>query len=244
MAEWFREWFNTDEYLYVYRSRNEQDAKKLVELIVKNVNLPENSKVLDLACGAGRHSILFAQKGFKVTAVDLSENLLKVARHSAKEAKVNINFVQTDIRHFCINKKFDLLVSLFTSFGYFDNDKENFMLFDMVQELLNENGSFALDYFNPIYIRKNLVRKSEEQFNDGKIIQERKIVENRVIKRIKIIKDGKEKDFMENVRMYPLEELKREIEKRGIMIKHVYGNSDGDSFDAENSKRIVLIAQK
>jgi cyclopropane fatty-acyl-phospholipid synthase-like methyltransferase len=244
MAEWFREWFNTDEYLYVYRNRNEQDAKKLVELIIKNVNLPENSRVLDLACGAGRHSVLFAQKGFKVTAVDLSENLLKVARLSAKEANVNINFVQADIRHFCINKKFDLIANLFTSFGYFDDDKENFLLFDTVQELLNKNGSFALDYFNPIYIRKNLVKKSEEPFNGGKIIQEREIVGSRVIKRIKIIKDGKVKNFIENVRMYSLDEIENEIKKRGMKIKHIYGNSNGDSFAAEKSKRIILIAQK
>ena len=70
MTEWFKEWFDTDEYLYVYRNRNEEDAKKLVELILHNVDLKPPADILDLACGTGRHSILFAENGYDVTAVD------------------------------------------------------------------------------------------------------------------------------------------------------------------------------
>ena len=90
MSEWFEVWFNTDEYLDVYQHRNEADANALVQLILKNVNLDRNASVLDLACGAGRHSILFAKRGFKVTAVDLSDNLLRVAKKSAEKNKVSI----------------------------------------------------------------------------------------------------------------------------------------------------------
>lgn len=244
MAEWFREWFNTEEYLHVYRKRNEKDANKLVELILNSVNLSNNSKVLDLACGTGRHSILFAQKGFKVTAVDLSENLLKVARQDAKEAKVNINFVQSDIRNFCISSKFDLVVNLFTSFGYFENDEQNFILFDIVKNSLVENGYFVLDYFNENFVRKNLVSKSQEIYKDEKITQEREIAGNRVVKKIKIEKDGKEKNFMENVRMYSRKEIEKEIDKRDMKIKYLFGSSSGEAFDIEHSKRIIIIAQK
>ena len=84
-SEWFKDWFDTDEYLYVYRKRNDEDAKNLVELILNNVEMRPHDNILDLACGTGRHSILFAEKGYVVMAVDLSKNLLAIAQKSAEE---------------------------------------------------------------------------------------------------------------------------------------------------------------
>ncbi len=244
MKEWFKDWFNTEEYLNVYKHRNEQDAKELVELILENINLPSNGKVLDLACGAGRHSILFAQKGFKVSAVDLSKNLLNFANIAAGIANVNINFIEADLRNLCIKPKFDLVVNLFTSFGYFEDDKENFKLFNRTFYFLDDKGYFVLDFFNREYVKKNLIPRSEEELNHSRIIQQRKIVGERVIKEITILKDGKEKHFKESVRMYCKDELIREIEKRGFKIEKVFGGVRGRTFDLETSPRIVIIARK
>ncbi len=244
MSEWFRDWFNTEEYLYVYRKRNEKDAKKLVDLILKNTNLKKDAGILDLACGTGRHSIFFASCGYKVTAVDLSENLLKVARASAQAANVDIRFIQADMRHFCVNEEFDLIVNLFTSFGYFEEDEKNFRLFDFVNKQLSEKGSFVLDYFNRNYVENNLVKLSEEKTNGTKIIQERSIIGNRVVKKIKILKDGIEKRFEENVRMYYKSELVEEILKRNMRIKNIFGDSKGNNFDIDTSKRIIIIAER
>jgi len=83
MTEWFEDWFNTEEYLNVYRHRNEEDAKNLFDLIIKNVLLEKGSKVLDLACGAGRHSILFAKNNFDVTAVDPAT--IRLGREGVRE---------------------------------------------------------------------------------------------------------------------------------------------------------------
>ncbi len=244
MKEWFKDWFNTEEYLNVYKHRNEQDAKELVELILENVNLPTNGKVLDLACGPGRHSILFAQKGFKVSAVDLSKNLLDFANAAACTANVNINFIEADIRNLCIKPKFDLVVNLFTSFGYFEDDKENFKLFNRTFYFLDDKGYFVLDFFNKEYVKKNLIPRSEEELNNSRIIQQRKIEGERVIKKITILKDGKEQHFMESVRMYGKDELIREIEKRGFKIEKIFGGVRGRTFDLETSPRIVIIARK
>lgn len=244
MSEWFKDWFNTEEYLFVYRNRNEKDAKKLVDLILKNTNLKKNSKVLDLACGSGRHSIFFALYGFDVTAVDLSENLLKVARASAQAANVDVRFIQADMRHFCVDEKFNLIVNLFTSFGYFEKDEENFRLFDHVKNELAVNGYFVLDYFNRNYIENNLVKSSEDIVGDTKIVQERSIVGNRVVKKIKISKNSVDKSFMENVRMYSKAEIEEELQRRNLKIKNIFGDFEGNSFDIDKSKRIIIIAEK
>ncbi|HEY6906511.1 MAG TPA: class I SAM-dependent methyltransferase, partial [Ignavibacteriaceae bacterium] len=193
MAEWFKEWFDTNEYMEVYRHRNDADAEKLVNLILENVKLDKNADIIDLACGAGRHSILFAERGFNVTAVDLSRNLLKIARRRAEDTGTNINFIHADLRESCITSKFDLAVNLFTSFGYFETDDENFSLFYNAYKLLKPGGYFVIDYFNPGYLQQNLVPFSEDIIDGKKIIQERKIMGNRIIKDITIAKNSKRK---------------------------------------------------
>lgn len=244
MKEWFKDWFNTEEYLNVYRHRNDAEARQLVELILKETGLPRQSSVLDLACGAGRHSILFAQKGFRVTAVDLSDKLLGVAKKTAEDNEVKINFVKSDIRHFSISEKFNLVVNLFTSFGYFESDEENFKLFDIAHSHLLEEGYFVLDYFNSAYLRKNLVEESTDDLNNFKLIQKRRIENKRVIKDIFIRKDGTEEHYCESVRMYSRDELVNVIERSGMKIKNIFGGFGGEDFDERNSQRIIIITRK
>ena len=244
MKEWFKDWFNTEEYLNVYKHRNEEDAKKLVDLILNKIAVPPDGKVLDLACGPGRHSILFAQKGFKVSAVDLSKNLLKVALDSAVKSNVYVNFIEADLRNLCIKPKFDLVVNLFTSFGYFEDDKENFKLFHRAFYFLNDNGYFVLDFFNKDYLEKNIVSSSEGCIDNSKIVQERKIEGQRIIKKITISKDGNQRHFMESVRMYSKDELITGIENSGLRVDKIFGDVRGRTFDLETSPRIIIIARK
>ncbi len=244
MAEWFEEWFNTEEYLNVYRHRNDAEAEQLVKLILANTDLKQNADVIDLACGTGRHSILFAERGFNVTAVDLSENLLSVARSTAENLGLEINFVTADLRNFCITSKFDLAVNLFTSFGYFERDAENFSLFTDAFDLLKNDGYFVIDYFNANYIRKHLVPHSEDIINGKKIIQDRQILGDRVIKDITIAKNGTKRNYRESVRMYSESELKTVIEKSGLRIIKTFGDFDGSRFDLNSSSRIIIISCK
>jgi len=244
MSDWFEDWFNTKEYLEVYRHRNESEAKELVSIILNSIQIPENGSVLDLACGAGRHSIYFAQKGYDVTAVDLSQNLLLVAKEAALDNKVNIEFIQSDIRYFSSGKKFDLIVNLFTSFGYFETDSENFMLFEIVKKYLNNSGYFVLDYLNKTYVQNNLVKESTDMLGKGKIIQKRFIEGNRVVKDIFINQNGSSKHYRESVRLYDDQELKAAISDAGLRIEKVFGEFNGKGFEKDNSKRIIIIASK
>ncbi|MCX6149821.1 MAG: class I SAM-dependent methyltransferase [Ignavibacteriales bacterium] len=244
MAEWFKNWFESEEYLEIYKHRDDEDAKLLLKLVLENVPSQDDQTVLDIACGAGRHSLLFAEKGFNVTAFDLSRNLLRVAKNKSLEQKLNIDLFCADIRYLAIKKKFDLIINLFTSFGYFENDEENFALFQEVNFCLKDDGIFVLDYFNSEYLRQNLVHKSIEVFDGKEIIQERYFDMNRVKKNITIRKCNEVKNFTESVRLYNKNELVTAITDAGLKIIKIFGGYRGAEFNINTSQRLVVFASK
>ncbi|BDQ02411.1 class I SAM-dependent methyltransferase [Ignavibacterium sp.] len=242
--DWFVEWFNTDEYLNVYKHRNENDAECHIRFLLSKIKLPPNASVLDLACGAGRHSILLAKVGYKVTGVDLSARLLNEARFNAEKENLDIEFIQSDLRQFTASKKFDLVLNLFTSFGYFETDDENFLLFQKAYSLLNSNGYFVLDYFNKNHLEKNLVEYSEESNENYIIKQERKIVDQRVNKKITIIRNGNSKVYFESVKLYESNLLTLKLKEFGFEIINLFGDFLGNEFDEISSPRFIAICKK
>jgi 2-polyprenyl-3-methyl-5-hydroxy-6-metoxy-1,4-benzoquinol methylase len=241
---WYEEWFNTKEYLEVYKNRDDVEAETLAELILANVKMETDAKILDMAAGAGRHAINFARRGFNVTAVDLSKNLIKVAKKNASVYDFDIDFVHSDIRKFETSDKFDLVLNLFTSIGYFDNDEENFELLRKAYNLLSPGGCFVLDYFNRNYLEGNLIPSSVETINDALVNQNRSIKGDRVIKEIIIKKNDDTKKYFESVRMFSLNELQTELENTGFKIISIFGDLDGKPFVLETSPRVIIIASK
>lgn len=241
---WYKDWFNSENYSKVYKHRDETEAKRLVDLIEKLVNLKVQSSVLDMACGAGRHAIAFAKNGFKVTAVDLSQRLIEEAKKNASDTRVKINFVLSDILEYETDLQFDLIVNLFTSIGYFENDDENCGVIKKAFSLLKKDGYFVLDYFNKEFLIKNLVPTSIYSENGSKITQNRSISGNRVVKKITIEKDGSFDEFYESVRLYSYEEMSRMLIQTGFNIKKEMGDFYGNPFEIGNSPRLIFFAMK
>jgi 2-polyprenyl-3-methyl-5-hydroxy-6-metoxy-1,4-benzoquinol methylase len=241
---WYEDWFNSENYLTVYSHRDESEAERLVKLIVKKLKLKPNSSVLDMACGAGRHAMTFAKMGFEVTAIDLSQRLIAEAMKSAERANVKINFILSDILKFETEFKFDLVVNLFTSIGYFDEDQENFAVIEKAYRSLANDGYFVVDYFNKNYLIKNLVPTTVFSENGVKIVQNRSFEENRVIKKIIIENNVETKEFYESVRLYSNEELLFVLGKAGFRLVTQFGDYYGNNYDSETSPRLIIFAVK
>ena len=241
---WYKDWFNSENYLKVYKHRDESEAERLVDLIEKNTNLDTQASVLDMACGAGRHAIAFAKKELKVTAVDLSQRLLTEAKKNANETGVNIDFVFSDILDYQSEQQFDLIVNLFTSIGYFEKDDENYAVVKKAYSLLKKEGYFVLDYFNIDFLLKNLIPISIISENGLKITQNRSILGNRVVKKITIEKDDSIDKFYESVRLYSYEEMSNILIRTGFKIKKEVGDFYGNHFDKGNSPRLIFFAIK
>ena len=242
--EWYKDWFNSEEYLKVYRHRDQKEANELVQLVINNIDVSKVKNVLDMAAGSGRHAVIFAKKGFNVTAVDLSENLISIGKQNAKIDNVRIDFVHSDIRHFNPNIKYHLILNLFTSIGYFEKDEENYFILSKAYKLLENNGHFVLDYFNKRFVENNLVPSTVDEFDGSVITQNRFIEGERIIKEITIDNKGKINKYLESVRMFSKDELINMMQKLGFRTIKTFGDFMGNSFELESSPRIIIIACK
>lgn len=185
---WFEEWFNHPLYLDVYSHRDDADARRLIAAVLPFLNIPAGSPVLDLACGTGRHAVVLAESGLQVTGVDLSENLLAIAGKETARLGHSIELIRSDMRYLNLKKSFSAVFSLFTSFGYFDDDRENFSVFRVISDHLEPGGWFVFDYLNDPFIRQHLVPSDERRLEGARLIQNRRIEGRVLIKQVTIEK--------------------------------------------------------
>jgi ubiquinone/menaquinone biosynthesis C-methylase UbiE len=238
---WYKKWFG-NEYLIVYAHRDEKEALQLINLIHSNIKLSPKSKILDLCCGQGRHALILAKQGYRVYGVDLSSTLLTHAKfRSNKQEKAH--FIQADMRYLPARESFDLLLNLFTSFGYFAMDEENIAVFNQFKAVLKNNSYFIFDYFNSSHVVENLVKYQQEKLGKLLVEQERHIDNDRVQKKIILSKNGHKSIFYESVKLYKSDQILSMLEKAGLVVNKIFGDYDGSVFN-RYSPRYIIIGQK
>ncbi|MGE5342091.1 MAG: methyltransferase domain-containing protein [Candidatus Omnitrophota bacterium] len=237
---WFVKWFD-ENYLIVYRHRNAKEAKQHTQLIIDTLHPPHTSTILDLACGEGRYTLLFKEMGYRIMGLDLSQTLI---RH-AKEKDPHLDVVIGDMRF--IPGHFDLILSLFTSFGYFEDDGENEAVIRAVFESLNPGGIFWLDFFNTAYVARHLIPESRLSLSPSlELIENRRIQDGRIIKDISFVKYGQargETSYRESVRLYSLRDLEALFTQAGFRIIHCFGDYHGNPWTAD-AMRTIMVGQK
>jgi SAM-dependent methyltransferase len=154
---WWQRFFD-NHYLKVHKDLENQSSRE-VESIVKMMALKPKTKVLDLCCGYGRHSIELAQRGFEVTGYDLSDFFLEKAQKDSATLKLKIDFVKGDMRKLPFEGKFDAVVNLFTSFGFFNQEKDDLKVLKGVSQALKPKGLFLLDLKNREHLIRNFQRR-------------------------------------------------------------------------------------
>lgn len=240
-VQWFESWFDTAYYHILYKNRDDQEAKRFVENLITFLQLPQNSSVLDLACGKGRHSITLAAHGFNVLGVDLSEQSITAAKQFEKE---NLHFATHDMREVIANKKFDAVFNLFTSFGYFDTEDDNLKMLQSIHQMLHENGILVIDFMNAAKELTNLVPFEVKEIDFIAFQITKKADNQHIYKYIEFEDKGKHHRYMERVQALQLEDFKKLFDQAGFDLLHTFGNFDLEKFDAPTSNRLILIVQK
>jgi SAM-dependent methyltransferase len=237
-ADWFEEWFGED-YLNIYQHRDETEAEHLIELIASNLAGRDINSVLDLGCGAGRHTKVLCERWWTV-GLDLSMALLKVARRESTDAP----YVRADMRELPFaEESFDLVVNLFTSFGYFENDGEDARVLSCVRTAIRPGGTFVIDFLNASQVRNELVPYDERVENGITIEQTRTITpdDRFVEKTIRLRERGKE--YIERVRLLSASDLERMLATAGFEVEKLFGDYSGGSW-LEDSPRTILFASR
>lgn len=238
MTEWFEQWFG-EEYLQLYPHRDEEDAARMVALIDRHVPLRQR-RVLDLACGPGRHAQQLAALGARVVGFDLSLPLLRRAR---AQIRPSLELVRGDMRQLPFAPcSFDAVVNLFTSFGYFTDDHLHRLVLENVAAVIVRNGTFVLDYLNAHHVRRHLVPHEERNLGSRRIVTERRLSsdERFVVKEIRLMDEGR--SFLERVRLFTPENLTTMLHDVGFTVRECFGDYDGHALSPSSPRAILFAA--
>jgi len=222
-------------------SKASEEVENIIKLSGKNTG-----KVLDLACGPGRHAVEFFRRGFTVTGLDKSPYLLSRAEEKAQKDGAKIEWVEEDMRKFCREESFDLVVNLFTSFGYFELFEDDLKVVQNVHKSLKKGGKLVLDLNGKENIARHFQASSCIEHENGSLLIERhRITEDweRIENEWIMVKKGKSQKFSFKLRLYSARELKELLEKAGFEKNKVFGSFAGDPYD-EEALRLIAVAEK
>ncbi|CAN5529718.1 class I SAM-dependent methyltransferase [soil metagenome] len=244
---WYEDWFESDAYELVYNERNLQEAEQLADLIERVAEPCARAEILDVGCGRGRHARVLARRGYRVTGLDLSARALEVARWRAEAEGLrvgkDVRFVQADMRLAHFQERFDGIVNLFTSFGYFADDADHANAVGAMTAALRPGGFVVQDFLNAQFVASHLVPRDERMIGDIAVVQQRSISNNRVVKDISLEKDGERHTFQESVHLLDRSDFKRYYDAAGLHLEQVFGDYEGGPHTAD-SPRLILLARK
>ena len=238
---WFANWFDSPYYHTLYKNRDEKEAQVFIDNLIDYLQIPKGSKLIDIACGKGRHAKYFNKKGMDVVGVDLSQNSINTAK---KDENKSLQFSVHDMRENYQENSFDVVTNLFTSFGYFENNKDEQKAINAMANNLKKDGILIIDFMNAKKVIANLVLNEQKTINNIQFDITRQVKDGFILKDIRIT-DGKEQQqFQEKVKAITLADYSEFITNAGLKIIDIFGNYKLDNFDEEISDRLILICKK
>lgn len=238
---WFEEWFDTSYYHILYSHRDYQEAALFVDRISTNIHLPKGSKVLDLACGKGRHSRHLHAKGFRVTGIDLSEKNIEACKANEESG---LDFYVHDMRHLFRINYFDCVMNLFTSFGYFEQSHQNELAIQAAAKSLVKGGRLVIDFLNTHKAIKDMIPEQTIE-REGIRFHIRKSIQNGfLVKEIQFRDNGTDHEFREKVGLLKKEDFFDWFSRAGLETETVAGDYRLNPFDENTSPRLIFIARK
>jgi len=235
--KWFASWFDTSYYHILYKDRNYKEAQLFMDNLTQYLNMPEKSKILDLACGKGRHSIYLNQLGYNVLGIDLSENSINIAKINENDS---LHFQVHDMR-LPFGDKYDAIFNLFTSFGYFENEEDNLKTLNTIRESLSEYGFGVIDFMNVNHVLANLVPEEIKTVDDIDFHLKRYLKEGHIYKEIDFEDNGEVFHFTEKVRAFTLTDFENLMEEAGIYLLDTFGDYKLKKYHKTDSERLIMI---
>jgi SAM-dependent methyltransferase len=255
LPPWLRP-FGDDYRVLDLDSRPAEEAAGQVRCIEQELKLLGGEAVLDIACATGRHAVLLARNGYRVTALDLNSGYLTLAEARAAAAGVRIETVPGDMRQLpqLFTRSFDAAVIMYSSFGYFPDHSDNVSVIRGVREILRPGGRFLLDVINRDWFIRNYRPSDYVRDGDQFITRDFQVMDQRVLLHENVFRpdesimswsvlteESPEPLFTVTYRMYSVHEIIGIMEESGLRIDRIVGGYDGTPFSLF-SERILCVA--
>lgn len=237
--DWFVSWFDTSYYHILYKHRDYSEGQAFLEKLITFLKLEKGNSVLDLGCGKGRHSIYLNSLGFRVIGADLSRNSIEYAKQFENET---LQFEEHDMRN-TFESKFDVILNLFTSFGFFEDDAEDITILKNIKNGLKPNGIAVIDFMNAKKVISTLVSEEEITIDDITFKINRYVKNGFIIKEINFDADGKHHTYFEKVKSLDFTKINSYVNSIGFKIKFTFGNYQLEDFNEETSDRLILVLE-
>lgn len=241
MKEWFQSWFDSPYYHILYKHRDNAEAANFIDELLQLLKPPQSASILDIACGKGRHSIYLANKGYRVTGLDLSEQNIICCR---KHENDRLEFYEHDMREIFRTNDYDLALNLFTSFGYFDREHDNLRTLRSAALALKPGGYFVLDYLNPVVVNHATPKTFHRTIDGIDFTVVKETVGDRVVKSISFSDKGQEFNFKESVQLITPENFQEYFKQTSLEVTHIFGDYNLNKYSAKDSPRLIFITQK
>jgi SAM-dependent methyltransferase len=241
--EWYKDWFSSPFYHQLYFERDEKEADSFIKKLIDHLQPAPQSRMLDVACGKGRHSKILASMGFTVTGIDLSYSSIDYAKQFEKE---NLDFFVHDMRLPFHGNYFDYAFNFFTSFGYFKTRREHDDAIRTIVKSIKTGGSFVIDYLNVHYAEEHLVQKETKQVNGSHYDIRRWDDDTHFYKRITVTDPSLKEpiEYQEQVAKFSLGDFNDMLSYQGMQIKEVFGDYQFNHYDVRKTPRMIMVAGK
>ncbi len=237
---WFADWFDSPYYHILYKDRSEEEARAFIDALVAGLKIPQGAKVMDLACGKGRHSKQLNALGLDVTGLDLSAESIGEAKLMENDT---LRFDVHDMREVYKEGQQDYILNLFTSFGYFEKKKDTQVTIQAIHSNLKSDGFLVIDFFNAVKVERDLVKEEVKVVDDIEFHLKRTAILGHILKEIRFEDDDVEYKFEERVQSLRLEDFEMFFEGR-FKVVQLFGSYQLEAFDKDNSDRLIVVAQK
>ncbi|MCX6316249.1 MAG: methyltransferase domain-containing protein [Bacteroidetes bacterium] len=245
MAEqaWYKNWFNSPFYHKLYFERDEQEASAFITKMINHLRPVPGCRMLDVACGKGRHSKTLAAMGYTVTGIDISTDSIEWARQFETE---HLDFFVHDMRLPFWGNYFDYAFNFFTSFGYFNTRREHDDAIRTIAKSLKSGGYFIIDYLNVHYAEDHLRREDIKQVDDTVYTIHRWDNETHFYKKISVADPSLSRplEYTEKVAKFSLGDFTDMLSFQGLQVQEVFGDYQLNPYHLRDTPRLIIIATK